>query len=107
MIDLKDLAFTVDDFRYIGPIDTPQEMSGVGRHYNMHPDQAADIAEWANKILADKLAKAPVVTTTRVLSKTPFPELSWSSLSKVDDVCCGVDWATHQARLVLVEEVGK
>lgn len=89
-IDLKDLAFTAEDF----------ELSGFEKHGfpEYHSDLIRAVANRANALLRERLEKQPVVycngNEPRGMETPPV----WAMGGQLPDF-------THTARLVCIEEI--
>lgn len=86
-IELRDLAFTAADFKFVDMCDSETSVS----RYGPSQGQAERIADEANRILAEKIGRAE-----RVYGHKGGNEFYWGLLDgDVPD--------THTARLVCIE----
>ena len=106
-MNLGDLEFKAEDAEYerravqeFGCKMSPAEITRVESVVNYIS------IEKANRILKEKLEKAKQVFTTKVLTDRIVDDNRWYPEPQVDNIH-GINWSTHTARLVCIEEIAK
>jgi hypothetical protein len=90
----------------------PEDFGSLKYHRLGYHNPNFDMPEWvretivlqANRILKEKLEKAQKVFTAKVLIDQLLNDSRWYPEPQIDEIH-GINWSTHTARLVCIEEI--